>query len=118
MTKNSLGMEFWVDYSHLLKGHPKCGVPHGHTAKVIVEIEGDVSGGSSYKDNMLIDFHDMKETCWSVLEKLDHQDLNQIFEYPTAENITQWIFGKLDEKLQLSKVTFFEGEGKWCSVEK
>jgi len=107
-----------VDYSHLLNGHPRCGVPHGHTAKVIVEIEGDVRGGSSYKDNMLIDFHDMKEKCWSVLEKLDHKDLNQIFEYPTAENITKWIFDKLDEKLQLSRVTFFEGEGKWCTIEK
>ena len=40
--KTGLGMEFFVDYSHLLPGHPKCGVLHGHTAKVIVELFGDV----------------------------------------------------------------------------
>ncbi len=53
--KTGLGMEFFVDYSHLLPGHPKCGVLHGHTAKVIVELFGEVR-----PDGMIMDFKDME----------------------------------------------------------
>ena len=31
-----LGVEFEIDFAHILKDHPKCGKPHGHTAKIIV----------------------------------------------------------------------------------
>jgi len=27
-----IGVEFEIDFAHTLKGHPKCGKPHGHTA--------------------------------------------------------------------------------------
>ena len=56
-------MTFYIDYAHNLPGHPLCGRNHGHTAKVLIEIEGDVKGGPSYKDNMLIDFAEMKRIC-------------------------------------------------------
>ena len=40
------------DSMHLLPGHPKCGVPHGHTYKLEVVAEGPVVNG------MVIDFAD------------------------------------------------------------
>ena len=35
--QTKIGVEFEIDFAHTLKGHPKCGKPHGHTAKIIVE---------------------------------------------------------------------------------
>ena len=38
--KTRLGVEFEIDFAHTLRGHPKCGKPHGHTSRIIVEVEG------------------------------------------------------------------------------
>jgi 6-pyruvoyltetrahydropterin/6-carboxytetrahydropterin synthase len=114
--KTRLGMEFYIDYAHRLEGHTLCGRPHGHTAKIIVEIEGTVKGGQHYRDNMVMDFADMKAICREVLDKLDHHDLNQQFDMPTSENITAWIFEQLSKKMPVARVTFHEGQGKWCSI--
>ncbi|NIQ04898.1 MAG: 6-carboxytetrahydropterin synthase [Candidatus Korarchaeota archaeon] len=112
-----LGMEFWIDYAHSLEGFSKCYGKHGHTAKVIIEIEGDVKGGNEFEENILLQFEKMEEKCKRVLDTLDHQDLNEIFEHPTTETIVNWIFEKLSEMLPVSRVTFFEGRGKWATVE-
>jgi 6-pyruvoyltetrahydropterin/6-carboxytetrahydropterin synthase len=132
----SLGMEFFVDYSHLLPGHPKCGVKHGHTAKVVVEIKGKIPsvpdrtrGGNPETSRtkskpldgtagMIMDFAELKDRVWKVLSKIDHTDLNEKFRIPTSETVVSWIYSELkSSNLPVSKVTFFEGNGKWCSVE-
>ena len=46
--KTKLGMDFEIDFAHTLRGHPKCGKPHGHTSRIIVEVEGDLKQGDSY----------------------------------------------------------------------
>lgn len=112
MSRMGLGMEFYVDYSHMLPGHPKCGVRHGHTAKVIVELFGDIR-----PDGMIMDFKEMEDACWKVLSNVDHKDLNDRFERPTSEIITSWIFSELRKSIPVSRVQFYEGQGKWCSVE-
>lgn len=113
-----IGYQFWLDYGHSLKGHPKCGRKHGHTAKILIEIEGTIKGGPTYRDHMLMDFDDMKKTCKSVLDQLDHNDLDAKFEFPSSENIAQWIFHELAKQLPVSRVTFYEGNGKWCTIER
>ncbi len=105
-------MEFFLDYAHLLPGHPKCGIPHGHTAKVIVELSGEIR-----PDGMVMDFKEMQEKCWNVLSTLDHKDLNLRFERPTSEFIANWVFSELKKELPVTRVTFHEGQGKWCTVE-
>jgi 6-pyruvoyl tetrahydropterin synthase/QueD family protein len=112
MTRIGIGMEFFVDYSHMLPGHPKCGVRHGHTAKVIVELFGKVRS-----DGMIMDFKEMEDACWKVLSEVDHKDLNDKFQRPTSENITSWIFVELAKSIPVSRVQFHEGQGKWCAVE-
>lgn len=114
--KTKLGVEFEIDFAHTLRGHPKCGQPHGHTSKIIVEVEGVVKKGNSYQDNMVLDFDEMKKTCWAVISQLDHKDLDKIFEFPTSENIAEWIFEQLDGKIPLSSVKFFEGTSSYCEV--
>lgn len=116
--KTKLGMEFEIDFSHILKGHPKCSQPHGHTSRILVEIVGDVKKGSNYQDNMVLDFDEMKKICWETIQKLDHKDLNTLFEFPTSENISMWIFENLEKKIPISSIKFYEGNGKWCTIEK
>ena len=38
--KTRLGCSFEIDFAHTLRGHPKCGKPHGHTSRIIVEVQG------------------------------------------------------------------------------
>jgi 6-pyruvoyl-tetrahydropterin synthase len=52
-----------------------------------------------------------------VLSNVDHKDLNEKFERPTSENITSWIFSELRKSIPVSRVQFYEGQGKWCAVE-
>jgi len=93
--KTRLGCSFEIDFAHTLRGHPKCGKPHGHTSRIIVEVQGDVKKGGSYEENMVIEFDKMKKLCWETIEQLDHRNLNELFDFPTSENITEWIFDNL-----------------------
>jgi 6-pyruvoyltetrahydropterin/6-carboxytetrahydropterin synthase len=111
-----LGMEFTVDYAHSLPGHILCGREHGHTATILIEIEGEVKGGPRYQDNMLMDFSDMKRICKEVLDRIDHRNTNELFDMPTSEVIAKWIYQQLVGKIPIAKVTFYEGKGKWCEV--
>jgi 6-pyruvoyltetrahydropterin/6-carboxytetrahydropterin synthase len=63
---------------------------HGHNFKVQVRIEGqrlDESG-------MLVDFIDVKTVMRKVIERLDHQFLNEVPPFdvknPSAENIAEY----------------------------
>lgn len=101
------------DSSHLLPGHPKCGVPHGHTYKVEVTVEGPLV------DGMVIDFADLKASVRGLLKQLDHKDLNTILPYPTCENIASEILARLSQTFAGKRlcVRVWEGDGKWAEIE-
>ena len=113
-----VGVEFEIDFAHTLKGHPKCGKPHGHTSKIIVEAAGELKNGSTYEDNMVIEFDEMKRICWETLQRLDHTDLDTMFDFPTSENIAMWIFENLKDKIPIHTVKFFEGSNKYGEITK
>ncbi len=48
-----------------------------------------------------------------VLKELDHRNLNEVFDNPTAENMTEWIFNRLAKKIPIYSVKLWEGRGKW-----
>jgi 6-pyruvoyltetrahydropterin/6-carboxytetrahydropterin synthase len=102
--------EFYFDAAHFLpKYKGKCENLHGHTYKLEIVIEGGVK-----KDGMILDFAKMKEIVeLEVIEKLDHQQLNALFEYPTAEHIINWIAEQLKGKVPLYSIKLWEGQGKW-----
>ena len=85
--------EFSFDAAHHLPRHPgKCRNLHGHTYRLQVWCEGDVDPVSG----MVVDFADVKAAVQSrVLDALDHTLLNDIIDYPTAENIAAWIWDAL-----------------------
>ena len=68
---------------HLPNYDGKCANVHGHTWKIEVDIDGSVDK----KTGMIVDFSKIK----SILDKLDHTDINTIIPNPTAENIVTYI---------------------------
>ena len=91
---------FKFDSAHYLPEHKKCGEIHGHTWVLKISVKGKVK-----PNGMLIDFHDLKGLVNSyIIDKLDHKLLNDIFENPTCELISKWIWEQLEEPLKLSGV--------------
>jgi 6-pyruvoyltetrahydropterin/6-carboxytetrahydropterin synthase len=64
----------------------KCNRMHGHNFKVEVWITGLVD-----EFGMVVDFYIIK----NEVMKLDHQNLNEFMDHPTAENIASYLSDKL-----------------------
>ena len=108
-----VGVHDHFDSMHYLPGHAKCGVPHGHTYKVEVSIDGPLV------DGMVIDFDILKSALRELLKSYDHTDLNRLIPYPSCENIAREIHGQLGRRLTSDKlaVRVWEGEGKWAEFD-
>lgn len=91
-----LGREFSFDAAHFLPWHGgKCKNLHGHTYRLLVEVSGPLN-----QNGILWDFADMKTLVYAhVTGVLDHQNLNAMFENPTAEKIVQNIWTKLSKNM-------------------
>ena len=117
--KAKVGVELWIDFAHSLRGHRKCEPKHGHTARVVIEVEGELKGGDALEGHMVMDFDDLKRISKEAVAELDHRDLDEVFEFPTIENVAKRIFEKLCEMgVGVCRVTVYEGEGKWCTIER
>lgn len=102
--------------AHSLRGYEgACQRLHGHNWKVEVE----VSAGQLNDIGIAIDFKVIKSYTKSISKKLDHYYLNEISPFdkinPTAENIAQYFFTELKNKLKdehanVAAVTVWETE--------
>lgn len=105
-----VGRSFHIDSSHVLPGHPKCGVMHGHTYRFDVVLEGEPG-----VDGMLMDFGEMRDRVDAFLDRLDHAHLNDILPNPTVEHIARFVFEGLRETVpQVALVRVYEGDAKWA----
>lgn len=86
--------KFTFDSAHYLTDYyGKCERIHGHTYKLEVTLEGNVQS-----NGLVIDFVLLKRIVQkNVLAKLDHQNLNDIIENPTAERVVMWIWEQLKD---------------------
>ena len=63
-----IAKEFRWEMGHRLPEHfGKCKNIHGHSYKMIVELEGDVD-----ESGMVMDYYDVKKMIEPIVEKLDH----------------------------------------------
>jgi len=101
---------FHFDSAHFLPDYRgKCEKMHGHTYRLEVVIEGKVGEGG-----MVMDFCRLTEVVGAdVLEELDHRNLNELMDNPTAERIVEWIWKRLQKRLPLHSIRLWEGDGKW-----
>jgi len=117
-----LGISLSIDYAHSLPGHKKCGVLHGHTARVTVVVRGSIPmDGKECGNYMLIDFIELRDRVKNILMELDHRNLNELFICPTAEVLAYWIYRKLREVLpsniEIVSVRVQEGDSGWAEYE-
>jgi 6-pyruvoyltetrahydropterin/6-carboxytetrahydropterin synthase len=86
---------------HYLRNYKgKCENPHGHNYKVRVTLRGEELD----KAGLLLDFKDLKEVMKGVIDRLDHQMLNDIEPFvslnPSAENIAKYFYDQTNERLR------------------
>ena len=90
--------------------HP-CSKMHGHTFKIIVELDGPINKSTGF----VMDFYDLDSiVSENVLSHLDHKILNDIegLENPSSEYLAQWIWKRLiDTVPMLSQITVSEEHG-------
>lgn len=95
--------------AHSLRGYPgDCANLHGHNWKIEVEIVGQELNDIG----MVIDFKQIKKHAKEVVKELDHKFLNDI-EYfktvnPTAENIAQYLFKQIQQRIEAPNVTMHQ----------
>ena len=107
---------FFAAAHHLLNYEGECENQHGHNWMVEAYVKGDLLD----KSNILIDYKVLKRELKSVLDMLDHKDLNELPDFqgesPSSEMISRFIYYALKEKIvQLSKVSVWETQTSCCS---
>ncbi|HKW76458.1 MAG TPA: 6-carboxytetrahydropterin synthase QueD [Terriglobales bacterium] len=86
---------------HYLRNYRgKCENPHGHNYKVRITLRG----AELDKAGLLLDFKDLKEVMKQVIDRLDHQMLNEIDPFkvlnPSAENLARYFYEQTNGRLK------------------
>ena len=102
--------EFRFEAAHYLPNLPdghKCRRMHGHSFCGEIAVRGPVDPVTGW----LIDFGDLKRAVDPIVERLDHDLLNEIegLENPTSELLAIWFWERLVPSLpQLHRITIEE----------
>ncbi len=85
---------------HALRGYRgKCENPHGHNYKVRVTLRGQELD----QIGLLFDFKDLKLAMNDIIERFDHQYLNDLDAFkvanPSAENLAKYFYDETSHKL-------------------
>ena len=85
---------FEFESAHFLPNHPgKCRNLHGHSYILEVTVDRTVDP----ETGMAIDFADLKKVVnREAVDLLDHHNINDIMENPTAEIMVVWIWKRLN----------------------
>jgi 6-pyruvoyltetrahydropterin/6-carboxytetrahydropterin synthase len=90
---------FFFEAAHRLDGLPeghKCARLHGHSYRVKVRLEKSVLDEHGF----VRDYGDLDIVNAWIQGTLDHQDLNQVCDFPTtAEKLAEWIYGLFKKRI-------------------
>ena len=100
---------------HYLRNyHGRCENPHGHNYKVRVTL----AGSALDEAGLLLDFKLLKQVMRPVVDRIDHQMLNDIEPFitlnPSAENIAHYFYDQTNE--QLAEMTSGRVRVKDCTI--
>ncbi|MBU1017697.1 6-carboxytetrahydropterin synthase QueD [Patescibacteria group bacterium] len=101
-----IAKEFTFDSAHFLKDyHGKCERMHGHTYRMRVTVEGPIQA-----NGLVMDYVEIKRIVnEKVIDKLDHNNINDILEHSSSENICIWAWEQLKPVLpQLVEIRLWE----------
>lgn len=107
--------------AHRLKDYAgSCARVHGHNWEVEISLRGEQLD----EQGILLDFRELKRRVKSVLERIDHADLNTVEPFdklnPTSENIARYLFDWVSEEMdcesyEVSRVLVRETPGSSAS---
>ena len=85
---------------HYLRDYKgKCEKPHGHNYKVRVTMRGQQLD----RAGLLVDFKDLREVMRHVIDRLDHQMINELEPFttvnPSAENLAKYFYDETNTNL-------------------
>ena len=114
----SITKTFSIAAAHYLPDYDgKCSNMHGHEWSLEVRVKKRVDK----KTGMVMDFSDIKKIVTSyVIDKLDHNIINNYIENPTAENIIVFVWETLmfDALLKgIDCVTIWESPTSYCKID-
>ena len=100
---------------HFLRNyHGRCENPHGHNYKVRITL----AGAELDKAGLLLDFKLLKQVMRPVIDRIDHQMLNELEPFttvnPSAENIARYFYDQTNQ--QLSDMTEGRVRVKDCTI--
>jgi 6-pyruvoyltetrahydropterin/6-carboxytetrahydropterin synthase len=100
---------------HYLRNYKgKCENPHGHNYKVRITLRGENLDAAG----LLLDFKDLKHVMRPVIDRIDHQMLNELEPFteinPSAENLARYFFDETNK--QLSEMTGGRVRVKDCTI--
>jgi 6-pyruvoyltetrahydropterin/6-carboxytetrahydropterin synthase len=86
---------------HYLRNYRgKCENPHGHNYKLRVALCGEALD----RAGLLLDFKDLKDVMRAVVDRLDHQMINDLEPFtmlnPSAENLAKYFYDETQARLQ------------------
>jgi 6-pyruvoyltetrahydropterin/6-carboxytetrahydropterin synthase len=100
---------------HFLRNYKgKCENPHGHNYKVRITLRGEKLDHAG----LLLDFKDLKQVMRPVIDRIDHQMLNDVAPFteinPSAENLARFFFDETNK--QLNEMTGGRVSVKDCTI--
>ncbi len=106
-----------ADFSsgHYLRNYKgKCENPHGHNYKVRIALAGAMLD----ETGMLLDFKLLKQVLKPVIDRIDHQMLNDLEPFtelnPSAENIAKYFYDETNR--ELAEMTAGRVRVKDCTI--
>ena len=110
-----LTVERGFSSGHYLRNYKgKCENPHGHNYKVRITLRGERLDHAG----LLLDFRDLKLVMRPVIERLDHQMINDLEPFttinPSAENLAKYFYDETNH--QLAEMTGGRVTVKDCTI--
>jgi 6-pyruvoyltetrahydropterin/6-carboxytetrahydropterin synthase len=101
----SVTRTFTFEAAHQLPWHPgKCRRLHGHSYRLEVTVGGPVG-----VDGIVVDFDELRQVVErEVVDRYDHQYLNDFMENPTAELVAQDVWKRLEPTLAVESIRLWE----------
>ena len=110
-----LTVERGFSSGHYLRNYKgKCENPHGHNYKVRITLRGEQLDHAG----LLLDFRELKLVMRPVIERLDHQMINDLEPFttinPSAENLAKYFYDETSR--QLAEMTGGRVRVKDCTI--
>jgi len=106
--------------AHQLRGYTgKCESLHGHNWRVQLYVTAEKINDIG----LAIDFKELKKCLHTILETLDHTNLNELAPFkttnPSSENIARYIFNRAtkalkEKRVQIDSIRVWESENAYA----